>query len=34
VAINAAQIIYGALGQDLVGTSGISALQAAYEAAT
>lgn len=34
VAINAAQIIYGALGRDLVGTSGIGALQAAYEAAT
>ena len=34
VAINAAQIVYGALSEDLTGTSGLSALQAVYEATT
>ena len=33
VAINAAQIVYGAMGRDLTGTSGLSALQAAYDTA-
>jgi hypothetical protein len=32
VAINAAQIVYGALGRELTGTSGPGALQAAYDA--
>lgn len=31
VAINAAQIIYGAMGRDLTGTSGVGALQAAFD---
>ena len=33
VAINAAQIVYGVLGRELTGTSGPSALRAAYDAA-
>ena len=33
VAINAAQIVYGAMGQALTGTDGPSALEAAYDAA-
>lgn len=33
VAINAAQIIYAAMGRDLTGTPELSALQAAYETA-
>jgi hypothetical protein len=33
VAINAAQIVYGALSRELTGTSGPSALQAVYDAA-